>query len=377
MCNMGRTQCGDKDKNGSTLFWRTIFLTVIVCVIGMIICGIMFAWTSFKFSDQLTDTLLQIQHVSLSDGSNIIPSNNADVASSDHSSLTASNETAMLDSYIKHMESMVAIQKSGMTNDLMSFIYGILTAILIGVCATLVVRSRDNADEAKRAVEKAINNADAANKTVDEAKKTADEAKESAQEAKRHAEEAKQTVEKAKNSAIEVKTYMDKANDSARQAKEQADIAEREVQDAEKSIKEAQAASIILQYQLKLAIITGQIASAKSALLLLEQNKANQLILSFYKAIHSLPSDTGFKKILTAGYFDRQVLDDIGDGLIVLRDSVKIFREEGLKKKPESHESIEKAAKNYDEWIETSLKSLDALFKEMPDPRKTVLTDRE
>lgn len=369
MCNKGKTQCDDKHKNGSSLFWRTIFLTVIACVIGMIICGIVFAWTSIKFSNQLTDALLQIQHVSLSDGSNITPSNNAIVASSDHSSLTSSNETAMLDSYIKHMESMVSIQKSGMTNDLMSFIYGILTAILIGVCATLVVRSRDNADEAKRAVEKAVNNADAANKTVDEAKKTADEAKKTAYEAKGSAQEAKKHTEDAKQA-------VEKAKDSARQAKEQADIAEREAQDAEKSIKETQVASIILQYQLKLVIITGQIASAKSALLLLEQNKANQSVLSIYKAINSLPSDIGFRNIRKAGYFDRQVLDDIGDGLIVLRDCVRIFREESLKKKPKSRESIEKAAINYDGWIETSLRSLDALFKEMPDPRKTVLTDR-
>ena len=141
----------------SKLFWTLVSISITACLAGLIYCCISFGVTTKSFSDEYIETLHQIKSISTEGTSAEIAEDNPSDSStnsnldvsSDDSSAELSQKIAVTESLITHMENMIAIQKSGMTNDLMSFIYGILSTVLVGMCATFVVKSRTNADEAK------------------------------------------------------------------------------------------------------------------------------------------------------------------------------------------------------------------------------------
>ena len=91
---------------------------------------------------------------------------------------TALFDSVSVETLINHLDTMVDIQKRSTANDLMAFIYGMLSSILVGLCGAFVLKSKRNAEEANKSAE-------AAKKTAEEAKITASKSAGEIDEAKR------------------------------------------------------------------------------------------------------------------------------------------------------------------------------------------------
>lgn len=258
MCSRRNTKGSDKNQFFTAVFCWVGIVAVLVCLIGMGVCCYSFIKTSMSFSNECEKVLLEIASSAAS-----IDSSDP---SADVSSAVTSGKNDLVDSLITHMESMVAIQKSGMTNDLMSFIYGILSAVLVGLCAAFVVKSRSSADEAK--------------KTADEAKENAGAAKKQAEIAEEKAKETQKAIEQAQNAASAAKK---------------------------------------LRYQVKLIIISSRIASAKSALLGLNNIIANRVIIQIRDEICAVFLDDEFSLALKSNDFDHAEIEKIYDELLDLQ----------------------------------------------------------
>lgn len=74
-----------------------------------------------------------------------------------------------LNNALTYLESLQIIQKNNTTNDLMSFIYSILSTLLVGLCAGFVVKSKKHADESAKVSLDAQKNAEAARISKEEA----------------------------------------------------------------------------------------------------------------------------------------------------------------------------------------------------------------
>lgn len=88
-----------------------------------------------------------------------------------------------LDNALTYLENLQLIQKNSTTNDIMSFLYSLLSTILVGLCAGFVAKSKKHADEAE--------------KIALSAKKNAEEAKTAKESAERIRNETQQNVESA------------------------------------------------------------------------------------------------------------------------------------------------------------------------------------
>lgn len=263
------------DKNGKVSFFEIVCAgAVICCIIGMIICCVLFCVNTFKFSKYAQETLSRI-----------------DLS-------TPEVDKEAVKSMIKNMESIIAIQKSGMTNDVMSFIYGILSTILVGLCAGFVVKSRNNADETKKTVEKVI---------------------ESAGIAKSHAE-------KAEGAILQAQTAAERANE--------------------------------LQYQSRLIIIMNRLLFAKSVLQGHQRVLANREISQTQKEIASLFSEDEFIKC--RNIFNREKIDQVYGELHSLGHQTDVFLEECKQNySGPALQSMEDSAKNYQEWINEAIGCID------------------
>ena len=311
MCRRSDTESREKNQIFTAVFCWVGIIAVLVCLIGMGVCCYSFIKTSMSFSNECEKVLLEIA----SDAAAIDPPD----PSASLSPAAASGKNDMIDSLITHMESMVSIQRSGMTNDLMSFVYGILSAVLVGLCATFVVKSRSSADEAK--------------KTADEAKENAEAAKRQAEIAEEKAKETQKAIEQAKNAASTAKK---------------------------------------IQYQVKLIIISSRIASAKSALLGLNNIIANRVIIQIRDEICAVFLDDEFILALKSNDFDRAEIEKIYDELLDLQQSVDVFLASCKKEYPEraALESKKSAAKNYHKWIQMALECIDNVSSKIRKPEK-------
>lgn len=419
----------EREKASSKSFWSTIRGTVYVCLIGVIICCFWFCYTSVRFSAVWSEVIQKI-HSSVT-LTNISDTPSAPLASPslaptlDPSSVpssvptslptsgTASEKNDDIDILIKHLENMVAIQKNGMTNDLMSFIYGILSAVLVGLCATFVEKSRNSADETKKTADKAqllVNKATKETKdAITQAQKTTIEAKDNAEEAKKQAAIAKdkanatvKAINEAKNATEDAKKNADEAKVQAALAKEQADAAENAINDARKATEEAKrnaeeakeqaaraeekardvqkaieqaqnAAEIanVIKYQVKLFNISGRIVTAKAALLGLNNILATRAITTIRDEISFVCSDNEFRLINKSKEFDALELGKIYDELLDLDKNVEVFLDVCKERyKDEAFESMKKAVENYHKWILSSLDCIDACIRETQDPNE-------
>ncbi len=298
-----------KQESGIERFFAISFgivstVSVIICLIGMVFCCVSYIYTSWKSSKEYSEVLQQISIITTADASQGISGDASPDLSSGNPPESLSDKTDMIETLIQHMESMVTIQKNGMTNDVMSFIYGMLSTLLVGLCAGFVVKSRANADDAKN--------------TVDEAKSNAEIAKENAQTAAEKAKETEEAISQARH-ATEIAT--------------------------------------ILKYQLRLIIISSRIINAKSLLSTFERISANREINQIRKEIESLFADKAFVSSLNSKNSDfSNEIDKVYNELTDLQKYIDTF----LKKCRETYsggnlESMVVAANNYKNWIDLAI----------------------
>ena len=327
----GKASCSNElGKAYSIVFEIIIIAAVLVCLVGMIYCCLSFSQTSIAFNAEWETALRSISSIA---------------ASADASGLTL-DQKQLIDGLLTHMETMVTIQKSGMTNDLMSFIYGILSAVLVGLCATFVAKSRTNADEAK---------------------KTADEAKSSAEAAKKQAEIAENKAKQTKNAIMQ-------AQSSAEAAKKQAEIAENKAKQTKNAIIQARKASDAtkkLGWQVKLVIVSSRIASAKASLLAMDNISANKEITKIRDEISSLFSNDEFLMIIQSDDHDSMEVSKAYNELLDLQENVDAFEKEcRMKYSEEALQSKKSAAKNYHNWIQIAIDCIDASIRAMKKPTR-------
>ncbi len=262
-------------------------IVIVICLFGVIGCGIQFAWTMHIFSKESRQVLQII------------------------SSSFSPDQMEVINDLIAHMETMVDIQKSGMTNDLLSFIYGILSSTLVGLCAGFVLKSRANADEAKE--------------TADKAKQNAEIAKTEAEKATKEAEGTRDAIKKSKE----------------------------------------------LGYQVRLVVISSRILTTKQALLKYDNIYANRAIIYIHREITSLFSDKELFESMNN--FILADIEKVYDELTDLHTDVDNFEKECKKKyKGDIYalKSMETAADNYRGWIQKTIKTIDKASKAVKKPEE-------
>lgn len=235
----------------NVLITISIIIISTVCLIGMILCIISFIHNQKSFNDTYTSAI------------------NA-IISAVHEDETFADET--VSTIITHLENLQVIQKNSITNDLMSFVYGILSTILVGLCAGFVTKSKKSADESK--------------------------------ETARQAQEDAQTVQSTKKSILKIK------NDLIYEARKSKKLRT----SAEKQIK-------IQNSNAKLLEIHIAIAHTKMSLYLCNQVEANSRIYHINESINSFD-----------GFFDKQAMKQLRDELLILKSSVDEFKNNATQK---------------------------------------------
>jgi len=143
-----------KDKNiSSILMWIFIIIVAVVCLICLTVSTYFFVCNQLKFSKAYSDTTMMI--ISTTEGSQEIAQ-----------------------SIIEHLQQLQMIQKNAASSDVMSFLYSLLSTILVGVCAGFVIKSNASAEQAKESANSAKENADNLTKLTDNVSKKIGEAEE-------------------------------------------------------------------------------------------------------------------------------------------------------------------------------------------------------
>lgn len=341
----------------SIIFGYVALGAVIACILGLLICCASFFHNTLISNEEFRQILKMIEstiaHTDAADTSSVplaVPAESISLerlssALSDDTPSASTDNNDKLTTLITHMENMIAIQKSGMTNDLMSFIYGILSTVLVGVCATYVMQIRTSLAEAKENAKKAETQASIVKEKADNTGSIIQDAKKATEEAKNNAEEALK----------------------------QAGIAKESVEATKKAISQAQNAATIakeLQYQLKLLIIADWIMSAKTALLRFDHHAANEPIIKIRDSTPLLFSDDEFKGMMMQSFVeDSMGVGKVYNDLLSLKDNVKDFLAKSKIKYTGSElKTREIAAANYDKWIQIALDCIDDASDEMRNP---------
>lgn len=146
-----------KEKNindvFSLLLMGFVFLLGIVCLIGLIKSTSAFVNNMKAFSNVATTAAQAIADATVN--------SNTDA------------KTA-----ITYLESLQQIQKNSTTNDVMSFLYSMLSTVLVALCAGFVAKSYKNVEIANKAVEQAKQKAEASEHNAKTASESATKAQE-------------------------------------------------------------------------------------------------------------------------------------------------------------------------------------------------------
>lgn len=214
---------------------------------------------------------------------------------------------------IDHLEQLQQIQKNAASSDVMSFLYSVLSTILVGLCAGFVAKSYSNAEEAKEAVAKAQENAL-------NAEQSASEAQVSAKDALQHFNNSKSTIEK------EIETY----NTIVSLMEKQQDV-------------------------LDIISIHIEIVHATAALLSHDQVGANQRIYTINRSVLKLTSKKSYNAVFP-------LLQE----LLILKTAVEKYREYANNEKDERKQmSMYQATDRYDIEIEEAVKHCDSLLTKL------------
>ncbi len=172
----------------------SVLIVVAVCLLGMIIVMCQFYNSIVTFQNNYTMALNQIGAAAkerAGEGTNMVES---------------------IDQLITHMENMQEIQKSGLTNDLMSFIYGVLSTIMVGLCAGFVVKCEQLLNEAQKTAEQAGKDANQAKKDAQDANEKAMKTEDNAKQAEDNAKQAKESEKRAADALKEIEGFQETIN---------------------------------------------------------------------------------------------------------------------------------------------------------------------
>lgn len=310
----------------SITFEIAVSVAVVVCLIGMIYCFVSFCKITNVFNAECIETMQDIQSV-------IEPNDESD----SHSNLISnvnSDKNDVIDNLISHMESMVVIQESSNKNSLMSFIYGLLSSVLVGVCVVFVEKSRKNADEAKR-----------------------------------NAEEVQSAIKQAKEDADKAVNLAEKAE---RKAREKADATKKASVEAELAAKTASEASTIASESnllARLIIINSRIITAKSALGEYDRILANSEIYYIPREVKSVFEDKHINTIQKSELGVRE-MGIIYNGLVDLKKKVdELFKRCGDKYSGGEWDAMKTAAENYDKLINKAIETIDLFIEKQLKPK--------
>ncbi len=334
-------------KGFSIIFGVVLSAAVLACLVGMIYCFISFIHITRAFNSECREILIDAASV-------LTPSDDMDSASI-VSYEESSDRLVMVDSLIAHMENIVAIQESGTTNSLMSFVYGILSSILVGLCAKFVATSRNSADEAKKT----------ADFITQKAANVTDKMREALKKTEEITEVAKMSAENAEKRAAEAEHKIKQANDAAALAIEKATEAETAIEKVDNAARIA----IVMKYQARVISIIIKIVSGGIELLRLDKISATRLIKSIQDETFSLLNDEEFKPLMLS---DGVVIEELGivyDELYELQQKIDTFIEI-CKEKYSGRElaSMEKAAENYHNWVKNAIDYMDDFCKMIRNP---------
>lgn len=144
-----------QEKNNTNNLFSIILMVFIlvlgiVCLIGLIVSTVVFTNNMKAFSDVSTNAAQAI--------ANMVSSENANA------------QTA-----ITYLESLQQIQKNSTTNDVLSFVYSMLSTVLVALCAGFVAKSYKNVEIANKAVEEAKQKAEASENNAKAASSSAEQ----------------------------------------------------------------------------------------------------------------------------------------------------------------------------------------------------------
>jgi len=128
-------------KNGRTNpVWIFIIIVAIVCLFSLISSTCSFVYNQLVFNKAYSNAAAEIVNQL---------TNVSDNPSSELSINTTESKQAMAQVVIEHLKQLQELQKNAASNDVMSFLYSILSTILVGVCAGFVIKSNDSARRAE------------------------------------------------------------------------------------------------------------------------------------------------------------------------------------------------------------------------------------
>jgi len=310
-------------------------LVVVVCILTMIFCLVSLLYNSHVSMSEYKSTLETIK--ATAEQATNDPATHSDNSITVPTDSNVSSNEELIGKLVTHMESMIAIQKSGMTNDLMSFVYGMLSTILVGACAGFVIKSRNNADEAQKIVE-------IANKAAQQAAGNTERACKAAETAESSAQQAEENANKINDLNDKMQAALDDFNISSKNQ------------------------LIMLQNCFKIFGIYSNAASAKLALKQLDQIDANKRIYSIKKDVDTMFCSNGSVDVNM--YDIHSILFLLAD-LDQLKKEVASFIDKSKKKYGSSNKkeekdtlaSLQQSAENYNQWIDETITACERITK--------------
>lgn len=216
---------------------------------------------------------------------------------------------------IRHLEQLQTVQKNSLTNDLMSFVYGVLSTILVGLCAGFVAKSQKNAQAAQKAADSVEKKGEEIGAISNEAKKKLDEIK-----------GIKEEIDKV------FKNIGDEFNEIKQNNIEQVRI--------------QKTAGTFLALHV-------EIIHARTALMSFDQVESNKRIYGIWKEIKSI--DSGF---------DRKAVTQLRTELLILKSAIDAFESKIDTEftEPQKNKSMHCSAKRYEEEITLAIKACDKML---------------
>ncbi len=230
--------------------------------------------------------------------------------------VTAADQSGNIEELIRHLEQLQTVQKNSLTNDLMSFVYGVLSTILVGLCAGFVVKSQKNAQTAQNA-------ADSVEKKEVEIEAISDEAKKKLNEVNKIKNEINEVFENIRDEFEAIKQ-----NNIKQQIK----------------IQENFGTFLALHVE---------IIHARTALMSFDQVESNTRIYSILTKIKSINS-----------VFDKKAVAQLRTELLVLKSVIDAFESKIDIEftSPQKNCSMHCSAKRYEEEVTQAIKECDKML---------------
>lgn len=265
------------------LFLVFFILIAICCLISLIMGLITLRNTDLTFSKEYSDALKAIP---LADGT---------------------NHAVNIENLITHMENMQSIQKNNVTNNLMSFVYGILSTILVGICTGAAAKSKSLAEGSK----------------------------ESAKEIKKVGEEIFKAEDKSKK---QIEYLLQRVSFAAEQ-------------------------SARLNNNIKLMRIHSEIAYTKVALANLERVEANYRLHRIVDWMNSLSKEKNASFNKEPVIYLQEELEILNNQIDELSDRIEKLHIKNPDENIGRYESFIASIKNYKKWVKEAIQKCDELPK--------------